>query len=94
MNKVYRPISWYYRGVGGYKKYNIYELLLVASWNSQIKCKSFIYDIETLGWKKSSTFPGTFRDIDMEIFQHSKRNYIRLNEWKNYWTELPSRYYI
>jgi len=84
LNKVYRPISWYYIGVGGYKKYNIYELLLVASWNSQIKCKSFIYDIETLCWKKSSAFPGTFRDIDMEIFQHSKWNYIRSMERKNY----------
>ncbi len=28
--------------------------MLVASWNSQIKYKSFIYDIETLGWKKFS----------------------------------------
>jgi hypothetical protein len=84
LNKVYRPISWYYRGVGGYKKYNICELLLLASWNSQIKCKSFIYDIETLCWKNSSAFPGTFRDIDMEIFQHSKRNYIRSMERKNY----------
>jgi hypothetical protein len=84
LNKVYRPISWYYRGVGGYKKYNIYELLLVASWNSQKKCKSFIYDIETLCWKNSSAFPGTFRDIDMEIFQHSKWNYIRSIERKNY----------
>jgi hypothetical protein len=84
LNKVYRPISWYYRGVGGYKKYNICELLLVASWNSQIKCKSFIYDIETLCWKNSSAFPGTFRDIDMEIFQHSKWNYIRSIERKNY----------
>lgn len=84
MNKVYRPISWYYRGVGGYKKYNICELLLLASWNSQIKCKSFIYDIETLCWKNSSAFPGTFRDIDMEIFQHSKWNYIRSMERKNY----------
>jgi hypothetical protein len=84
LNKVYRPISWYYRGVGGYKKYNICELLLLASWNSQIKCKSFIYDIETLCWKNSSAFPGTFRDIDMEIFQHSKWNYIRSMERKNY----------
>ena len=28
--------------------------MLVAFWNSQIKYKSFIYDIETLGWKKFS----------------------------------------